>query len=162
MKQTLLLAALLSATALSQAAAVEIQPGSQKSSLDIEDLSRALASTARAAEASVNPGDTQQVQRQVATSVEELIVTAGKPPTNVRIALQRVVYVCVRPDEIKKNSFSCPGTDAGMQGLRDVLATVTALIDGSETAALDGVGAPPINPPPALEGGGGADYQRVQ
>lgn len=161
MKRTLVLAALLSATALG-AAAVEVEPGAQSVGRDIEDLARTLASTAQAAEASTAPGDQRAVQRRVASSVEEVIVTAANSPTNVRVALQRVVYVCIRPAEIEKNRFTCPGTDAGMQGLRDVLATVTALIEGSETAAIESAGSAPLSSPPPLEAGGGADYQRVE
>jgi hypothetical protein len=161
MKRTLVLAALISAAALSQAWAVEVEPGSQNTNGDVESLARSLASTAHAAEVAAVPADPAQVQRHVASSVEALIITAGKPPTNVRVALQRAVYVCMRPDEIKHNNFNCPATEAGIQGLHDVLATVTALIDGSQPAALDGPGKPPVSSPPALVAGGGADYQQV-
>lgn len=129
---------------------------------DVDDFAKALASTARSAEIAANPRDAATIQRQVATTVEELIVTAARPPANVRLALQQTVYTCIRPAEAQRLGYECPGSPAAIDGLRDVLNTVTALIDGSSTATVGGAGDAAILPPPALQAGAGSDYRQLQ
>ena len=169
MRKHLVIAAALSAATLALPAvsvgAASYEPGSQPANAEIEAFARALAASAASAEASALPGDASRVEHQVTTTLQELVVTAAKPPANVRLALQRVVYVCIRPAEVKRYTFSCPTTAAGMNGVRDVLTTVIALIEGSETAAAGGQGTAAIaaiNPPPGGAGGTSADYEQLQ
>jgi len=158
--------AALSAAALMQvavsASATPVTPSAAMSDAEVEAFARSLSSAASSAEASALPGDASRVEHAVSTTLQELVVTAAKPPANVRLALQRVVYVCIRPAEVKRYTFNCPGTTAGLAGVRNVLDTVTALIEGSETAAIDGRGETALTDPPALEAGAGTDYNQLR
>jgi hypothetical protein len=158
--------AALSAAAMMQfavsASATPVAPGSEMSGPEVEAFARSLAAAASSAEASALPGDAARVEHAVSTTLQELVVTAAKPPANVRLALQRVVYICIRPAEVKRYTFNCPGTGAGLDGVRDVLTTVTALIEGSETAAIDGTGETALTDPPGLEAGAGSDYNQLR
>jgi hypothetical protein len=159
MQNRLLLTALLSAAALASTA----QAATTDEAFDANGFARTLAATAKSAETNAFPRDAASIQRQVAASVEELIVTAAKPPQNVRVALQQTVYVCIRPAEIQRLSFNCPTTQSGLAGLQDVLTTVIALIDGASTATVDGPGAAAFTPPPEGKfGAAGSDYLKVQ
>ena len=159
MKNRLILTTMLSAAVASAASAAT----TTDQTAEVNDFARVLAQAAQTAEANATPRDAASIQRQVAGAVEELIVTAAKPPANVRVALQQTVYVCIRPAEIARLSYNCPSTASGLAGLQDVLATVTALIEGASTAAVDGPGTPAINPPPERQfGAAGSDYLKVQ
>lgn len=164
MKRRLFVVAAVTAVALGPiASATTVEPGGVSAGPEVEAFARSLAAAASSAEASALPGDAGRVEHAVSTTLQELVVTAAKPPANVRLALQRVVYVCIRPAEVKRYTFNCPGTSAGIDGVRDVLTTVNALIEGSETAAVtEGPGTAAIGDPPGLDAGGGADYHELQ
>jgi len=160
MQNRLLVATILSAAALASGASAATTAGPAS---DAEAFARTLAATARSAEDNAARRDAAGIQKAVSSTVEDLIVTAAKPPANVRVALQQAVYVCIRPAEIARLSFNCPSTASGLAGLQDVLTTVTALIDGAATAAVDGSGTPPITPPPEGKfGAAGSDYLKAQ
>jgi len=154
-------ATLLSAAALVTTASATSAPGS---SIDAIDFGRTLAATARSAENMASPRDAASIQKQVAASVEELIVGAARTPSNVRVALQQAVFTCIRPAEANRLQYSCPTTPSGIAGLQDVLNTVTALIDGASTAAVEGGGSAALPPPPQAKLGaaGSSDYLNVQ
>lgn len=124
----------------------------------VQSLAADIAKTARQAETRTSGQPDQVAEKEIETTVQELVVTAGQPPVVVRDALQRVMILCIRPADAERAGINCPGSPNSYAALRNVLGIVVSLLQDS-TSATDPGGPSATAAALPIEGGGGADYR---
>ncbi len=125
----------------------------------VQNLAVQIGQAAHQAEGKTKGLDNTAAEKEIETSVQELVVKAGQPPVVVRDALLRIVNLCIRPSEKQISGITCPGNSNSFNAIKSVLGIVVSLLDDG-TAAGDqshGPAATAVTLP--VSGGGGADYR---
>jgi hypothetical protein len=126
----------------------------------VQILAVDIGKAAHQAEARTKGLDSVAAEKEIATSVQELVVKAGQPPVVVRDALLRIINLCIRPAEKEISGITCPGNANSFSAIKGVLGIVVSLLDDGTAAGNDSSGPTPTSVTLPISGGGGADYRQ--
>lgn len=126
----------------------------------VQSLAVDIAKAAHQAEGRTKGLDNVAAQKEIETSVQELVVRAGQPPVVVRDALLRIVNLCIRPAEKQISGITCPGNANSFNAIKGVLGIVVSLLDDGTAAGNDSSGPAATSVTLPISGGGGADYRQ--